>query len=93
MLAVARGLMAEPEILMFDELSLGLAPFLVLSLFEVLRALKSEGLTMLLVEQNVQMALAVSDYAYVLADGRVELDGPSREVAQNEHVRKAYLGI
>jgi branched-chain amino acid transport system ATP-binding protein len=93
MLAVARGLMAEPEILMFDELSLGLAPFLVLSLFEVLRALKSEGLTMLLVEQNVQMALAISDYAYVLADGRVELNGPSREVAQNEHVRKAYLGI
>ena len=93
MLAVARGLMAEPEILMFDELSLGLAPFLVLSLFEILRALKSEGLTMLLVEQNVQMALAISDYAYVLADGRVELNGPSREVAQNEHVRKAYLGI
>jgi branched-chain amino acid transport system ATP-binding protein len=93
MLAVARGLMAEPEILMFDELSLGLAPFLVLILFEVLRALKSEGLTMLLVEQNVQMALAISDYAYVLADGRVELDGPSREVAQNELVRKAYLGI
>jgi branched-chain amino acid transport system ATP-binding protein len=90
---VARGLMAEPEILMFDELSLGLAPFLVLSLFEVLRTLKSEDLTMLLVEQNVQLALAISDYAYVLADGRVELEGPSREVAQNEHVRKAYLGI
>lgn len=85
--------MAEPEILMFDELSLGLAPFLVLSLFEVLRTLKSEDLTMLLVEQNVQLALAISDYAYVLADGRVELEGPSREVAQNEHVRKAYLGI
>ncbi len=93
MLAVARGLMAEPEILMFDELSLGLAPFLVLSLFEILGTLKSEGLTMLLVEQNVQLALAISDYAYVLADGRVELDGPSREVAQNEQVRKAYLGI
>lgn len=93
MLAVARGLMSEPEILMFDELSLGLAPFLVLSLFEILRGLKTEGLTMLLVEQNVQMALAISDYAYVLADGRIELEGPSREVAQNEHVRKAYLGI
>lgn len=93
MLAVARGLMAEPEILMFDELSLGLAPFLVLGLFEILGALKSEGLTMLLVEQNVQLALAISDYAYVLADGRVELDGPSREVAQDDHVRKAYLGI
>jgi branched-chain amino acid transport system ATP-binding protein len=93
MLAVARGLMSEPEILMFDELSLGLAPFLVLNLFEILRRLKSEGLTMLLVEQNVQMALAISDYAYVLANGRIELEGPSREVAQNEHVRKAYLGI
>jgi branched-chain amino acid transport system ATP-binding protein len=93
MLAVARGLMSEPEILMFDELSLGLAPFLVLSLFEILRGLKTEGLTMLLVEQNVQMALAISDYAYILADGRIELEGPSREVAQNEHVRKAYLGI
>jgi branched-chain amino acid transport system ATP-binding protein len=93
MLAVARGLMAEPEILMFDELSLGLAPLLVLNLFEILRRLRSEGLTMLLVEQNIQLALAISDYAYVLADGRVELEGPSREVAQNEHVRRAYLGI
>lgn len=93
MLAVARGLMAQPEILMFDELSLGLAPFLVLNLFEILKKLKAQGLTMLLVEQNVQMALAVSDYTYVLADGRVELEGPSREVARNEQVRRAYLGI
>ncbi len=93
MLAVARGLMAQPEILMFDELSLGLAPFLVLNIFKVLQKLKAEGLTMLLVEQNVQMALAISDYAYVLADGRVEMEGASREVAQNEHVREAYLGI
>lgn len=93
MLAVARGLMAQPEILMIDELSLGLAPFLVLDLFEILRRLKEEGLTMLLVEQNVQMALAVSDYAYVLADGKVELEGPSHELAKNEHVKAAYLGI
>ena len=93
MLAVARGLMAQPEVLMFDELSLGLAPFLVLEIFEVLRGLKGEGLTMLLVEQNVQLALAVSDYAYVLADGRVVLEGPSREVAQDDNVREAYLGI
>ncbi len=93
MLAVARGLMAQPEILMFDELSLGLAPVLVLSLFDILRQLRAEGLTMLLVEQNVQLALAVSDYAYVLADGRITLEGPSREVAKNEHVRRAYLGI
>jgi len=79
--------------LMIDELSLGLAPFLVLDLFEILKQIKDEGLTMILVEQNVQMALAVSDYAYVLAEGRVELEGPSRELARNEHVRQAYLGI
>jgi branched-chain amino acid transport system ATP-binding protein len=93
MVAVARGLMAQPEILMFDELSLGLAPFLVLELFQVLQRLKAEGLTMLLVEQNVQLALAISDYAYVLADGRVALEGPSREIAKDEQVRQAYLGI
>jgi branched-chain amino acid transport system ATP-binding protein len=93
MLAVARGLMAEPEVLMFDELSLGLAPFLILSLFELLQRLKDEGLTMLLVEQNVQMALVVSEYAYVLTEGRIELEGPSRRLARNEHVREAYLGI
>jgi len=93
MLAVARGLMAEPDILMFDELSLGLAPFLVLELFGILQRLRDEGLTMLLVEQNVQLALAISDYAYVLADGRVTLEGPSREIAKEEYVKEAYLGI
>ena len=67
MVAVGRGLMAQPEVLMIDELSLGLAPFLVLELFEILQRLRKEGLTMLLVEQNVQMALAISDYAYVVA--------------------------
>lgn len=93
MLAVARGLMAQPDVLMIDEMSLGLAPVLVLELFEILRRLKEDGLTMLLVEQNVQMALAISDYAYVLNDGKIELEGPSREVARNEDVRRAYLGI
>ncbi len=93
MLAVARGLMAEPIVLMLDELSLGLAPNLVLGLYETLGQLKEAGLTMLLVEQNVQMALAVSDYGYVLAQGRIELEGASRELAQNDHVRAAYLGI
>ncbi|MGD8848397.1 MAG: ABC transporter ATP-binding protein, partial [Anaerolineales bacterium] len=71
MLAVARGLMADPQVIMFDELSLGLAPVLVLNLFQTLRQLKDEGLTMLLVEQNVHMALSVSDYAYVLSEGQV----------------------
>ncbi|HZD11867.1 MAG TPA: ABC transporter ATP-binding protein [Candidatus Binatia bacterium] len=93
MLAVARGIMADPVVLMIDELSLGLAPVLVLDLFQSLKLLKDEGLTMLLVEQNVQMALAVSNYAYVLAQGRIELEGPSRALAKNEHVRSAYLGL
>jgi len=93
MAAVARGLMAEPEILMFDELSLGLAPLLVISLFETLQQLKAEGLTMLLVEQNVHMALRVSDYAYVLAGGKVGLQGPAEELARDPQVQKAYLGI
>ncbi|GAB4279457.1 MAG: ABC transporter ATP-binding protein [Candidatus Promineifilaceae bacterium] len=93
MLAVARGIMAEPTILMIDELSLGLAPVLVLDLFQSLKALKDEGLTMLLVEQNVQMALAISDYGFVLSHGKVELHGPSRELIADEHVRSAYLGM
>ena len=82
MVAVGRGLMAEPEVLMLDELSLGLSPLLALTLFEALTRLKKTGLTMLLVEQNVTMALAVSDYAYVLAEGRVHLEGPARDLAK-----------
>jgi branched-chain amino acid transport system ATP-binding protein len=93
MVAIARGLMAKPKVLMFDELSLGLSPLLVINLFEVMVKLKSQGLTMLLVEQNVQMALAVSDYAYVLSNGRVEIEGDSRKVMNMESVRKAYLGV
>ena len=93
MLAVARGIMANPIVFMIDELSLGLAPVLVLDLFQSLKLLKEQGLTMMLVEQNVQMALAVSDYAFVLAHGKVELEGPSRELARDEHIRSAYLGL
>jgi branched-chain amino acid transport system ATP-binding protein len=93
MLAVARGIMADPTILMIDELSLGLAPVLVLALFDSLKALRELGITILLVEQNVQMALAISDYGYVLAEGRVELEGPARELIKNTHVREAYLGL
>ncbi len=93
MLAVARGLMAEPKVLMFDELSLGLAPNLVLNIFETLKQLKQEGLTMLLVEQNVHLALSVSDYAYVLSEGRVTLQGEAEKVAADKSVQQAYLGI
>jgi branched-chain amino acid transport system ATP-binding protein len=93
MLAVARGIMSDPKILLIDELSLGLAPVLVLDLFQSLKRLKSAGLTILLVEQNVQMALAISDYAFVLTHGKVDLHGPSRQLMDNEHVRSAYLGL
>ncbi len=93
MLAIARGLMSNPKVLMFDELSLGLSPLLVMNLFEVITRLRQEGYTMLLVEQNVQMALAVSDYAYVMNTGRIEIEGEAKKVRQMENVRKAYLGL
>lgn len=93
MLAVARGIMADPTVLMIDELSLGLAPVLTLQLFESLRALRDSGMTILLVEQNVQMALAISDYGYVLSEGRSEIEGPAKKLIKDEHVRAAYLGL
>jgi branched-chain amino acid transport system ATP-binding protein len=93
MLAVARGIMADPKILIIDELSLGLAPVLVLQLFDSLKLLREEGITLLLVEQNVHLALAISDYGYVLAEGKVELEGPARKLIKDKHVREAYLGL
>jgi branched-chain amino acid transport system ATP-binding protein len=93
MLAVARGIMAEPTILFIDELSLGLAPILVLTLFDSLKRLREEGITILLVEQNVQAALAISDYGYVIAEGKIELEGPARKLIKDKHVRTAYLGL
>jgi branched-chain amino acid transport system ATP-binding protein len=93
MLAVGRGLMQEPEVLMIDELSLGLSPLLAQQLFLTLKKLKQEGITIVLVEQNVHLALALADYAYVMAEGRVRLEGPSQEVANNNEVRTAYLGL
>ena len=93
MLAIARGLMAKPKVLMFDEPSLGLSPLFTQSLFEIIRTLKNEGLTMLLVEQNVQMALVVSDFAYVLQRGKVEIEGDAHSVREMPEVRRAYLGL
>lgn len=93
MLAVARGIMADPALLAIDELSLGLAPVLVLQLFESLKLLRDEGITLLLIEQNVQLALSISDYGYVLAEGRVDLEGPARKLIKDKHVRAAYLGL
>ena len=93
MLAIARGLMSVPEILIIDELSLGLAPVVVQQLVERLKALKAAGVTILLVEQNLHLALALCDYAYVIAEGRPFLEGPCREVAAKPEIRQAYLGL
>ncbi len=93
MLALARGLMADPKVLMIDEMSLGLAPVLAQQLFRVLKQLRSDGLTVLLVEQNVHLALALADHAYVMAEGRVRMQGPAQEVAGSDEVRRSYLGL
>ncbi|MGB7845215.1 MAG: ABC transporter ATP-binding protein [Candidatus Acidiferrum sp.] len=93
LLAIGRGLMQEPLVLMIDELSLGLAPLLTQQLFLTLKTLRGQGITIVLVEQNVHLALALSDYTYVLAEGRVTIQGESRAVAQMDAVRRAYLGL
>ena len=93
MLATARGLMSNPEILLMDEPSMGLAPVLVDQIFEVIKELNAKGTTILLVEQNALMALAVAHRAYVLQTGSIVLSGSAAEVAADENVRKAYLGI
>jgi len=93
MVAIARGLMSAPDILIIDELSLGLAPVVVYQLFKTLKKLKEAGLTILLVEQNVHLALAVSEYAYVLAEGRLFTEGPPAKIAAMPEIRRAYLGL
>ncbi len=93
MLATARGLMLKPKILLMDEPSMGLAPVLVDAIFDVIQKINREdGSTILLVEQNAQMALRYSSRAYVLETGRIVLSGPSKEIAQNPDVKRAYLG-
>ena len=92
MLAVARGLMARPEIIMMDEPSLGLAPLVVKGIFDIIREINKRGVTVLLIEQNANMALKVADYAYVLETGSIGLSGSGAELLTNEDVKKAYLG-
>ncbi|MFZ5818780.1 MAG: ABC transporter ATP-binding protein [Chloroflexota bacterium] len=93
MLAIGRAVMAKPRLMMFDEPSLGLAPLLVQSIFQTITQLKAAGMTIMLVEQNVRQSLQISDCAYVLETGQVVLEGSGQSVLENEHTRKAYLGI
>jgi len=93
MLAIGRGLMSRPKLLMLDEPSLGLAPKVVLALFDLITKINEGGITVLLVEQNVRHALQLADRAYVLETGRTVLEGKGEELMDNEHVKKAYLGM
>jgi branched-chain amino acid transport system ATP-binding protein len=93
MLAIARGLMADPKLVIIDELSLGLAPLIVHELFAKLEALRREGLTILLVEQNVHLAFSLSDYAYVIAEGRLFTEGAPAALESQPDIRRAYLGL
>ena len=93
MAAVARGLMSKPRLLMFDEPSLGLAPILVREIFNVIKRIREEGVTVLIVEQNVQQTLAIADRAYVLENGKITISGTGPELLVNEHVKTAYLGV
>lgn len=92
MLALGRALMAQPKILLLDEPSMGLSPLLVQQIFSILQRLNKDGLTMLLVEQSASLALSVSDYAYVLVNGSVALEGPSRKLLRDERVQNTYFG-
>lgn len=93
MLAVGRGLMSRPKLMMFDEPSLGLAPILVQDIFDLIKKINQEGVTILLVEQNVTQTLVMCDRGYVLENGRNMLEGTGKELMDNDHVRKVYLGI
>lgn len=92
MLAVARALMSKPKVIMMDEPSLGLAPLIVKGIFDIVKEINKQGVTVLLIEQNANMALKTADYGYVLETGRISLSGSGRELLTNEDVKKAYLG-
>jgi branched-chain amino acid transport system ATP-binding protein len=93
MLAIARALMSSPALILLDEPSLGLAPLLVDEIFRIIREINKEGTTILLVEQNANMALQAAQYGYVLETGRIVLHDRTEELVQNDHVRKTYLGV
>jgi branched-chain amino acid transport system ATP-binding protein len=93
MLAISRALMSRPKLILFDEPSLGLAPNLVERTFEIIKGVRAQGVTVVMVEQNAYAALELSDRSYVLDQGRVTMTGPGRELLDNPHVKAAYLGI
>jgi branched-chain amino acid transport system ATP-binding protein len=93
MLAIGRALMSDPLLLMLDEPSLGLAPILIKTIFQTVMEINKRGTTILLVEQDVQHSLSISDYAYVLENGRLALKGKGKDLLEDKHVKKAYLGI
>lgn len=92
MLAMGRALMSNPKMLLLDEPSMGLAPIIVKSIFDIIKACNDEGMTILLVEQNAKMALSISDRAYVLETGKISMEGNASELLNDENVKKAYLG-
>ncbi len=93
MCAIGRGLMADPKLLMLDEPSLGLAPIIVLEIMELVKNIRKEGMTILLVEQNVRQSLKLADRAYVIENGRILMEGVGKELLDSNEVKKAYLGI
>ena len=93
MVAIGRGLMSRPKLCIFDEPSYGLAPLLVLEIFRIIKSLREQGITVLIVEQNVKQSLEMADRAYVLENGRIVLEGKGGDLLKNDYVRKAYLGL
>jgi branched-chain amino acid transport system ATP-binding protein len=93
MVAIGRGLMARPKLLMLDEPSLGLAPILIKDIFQTVRKIADQGTTVLLVEQDVKHSLSLSDRGYVLEHGRIAMEGPAKDLLDNPHIKTAYLGL
>ena len=93
MVAIGRGLMAKPKLLMLDEPSLGLAPILIKDIFQTVRKIADQGTTVLLVEQDVMHSLRLSDRGYVLEHGRIAMEGPAKDLLDDPHIKTAYLGL